>query len=82
MSQRCPSCGGVIGRDCFNVEDCAWITRQMEARQAVQNAMTFHGYPTYPTPAIDWSQVPEPPQDKNTVLGHRDGKFEWIELIP
>lgn len=25
----CPSCGGVIGRDCFNTRECAWITSQM-----------------------------------------------------
>jgi hypothetical protein len=24
----CPSCGGIIGRDCFNPEECAWITQQ------------------------------------------------------
>jgi hypothetical protein len=24
----CQSCGGVIGRDCFNPEECAWITQQ------------------------------------------------------
>ena len=25
---RCPSCGGVIGRDCFNVIECAEISRR------------------------------------------------------
>jgi hypothetical protein len=25
----CSSCGGVIGRDCFNPSECAEITRQM-----------------------------------------------------
>lgn len=25
---RCPSCGGIIGRDCFNPSECAWITEQ------------------------------------------------------
>jgi hypothetical protein len=24
----CQSCGGIIGRDCFNPEECAWITQQ------------------------------------------------------
>lgn len=27
----CPSCGGVVGRDCFNPEECMWITQQMAA---------------------------------------------------
>jgi hypothetical protein len=29
MSSICPSCGGIIGRDCFNPEECQWITDQM-----------------------------------------------------
>lgn len=29
---HCPSCGGMIGRDCFNPEECAWITQEMEQR--------------------------------------------------
>lgn len=31
--RHCPSCGGVIGQDCFNPEECAWIGEQQE-RQA------------------------------------------------
>jgi len=27
---RCPSCGGVIGRDCFNPQECAQITQNMQ----------------------------------------------------
>lgn len=30
MSRICPSCGGIIGRDCFNPQECQWITDQME----------------------------------------------------
>lgn len=26
----CDSCGGVIGQDCFNPEECAWIGQQQE----------------------------------------------------
>ena len=26
----CPSCDGVIGRDCFNPSECAWIGEQQE----------------------------------------------------
>jgi hypothetical protein len=35
----CPSCEGVIGRDCFNPEECMWITRQQasSAEAAQQN---------------------------------------------
>lgn len=28
---NCPSCGGVLGRDCFNPADCAWISQRQEA---------------------------------------------------
>lgn len=31
--RTCPSCGGVIGRDCFNPEECAWIEQQ-QSQQA------------------------------------------------
>jgi hypothetical protein len=29
----CPGCGGVVGRDCFNPQECMWITQQ-QANQA------------------------------------------------
>ena len=29
----CPSCGGVVGRDCFNPQECAEITQAMLAQQ-------------------------------------------------
>jgi len=25
----CKSCGGVIGRDCFNPKECEWISQRM-----------------------------------------------------
>ncbi len=28
--RSCPSCGGIIGRDCFNAVECAEITRRMD----------------------------------------------------
>lgn len=34
---RCPHCGGVIGRDCFNPVECGWITQQMDAKYAVDD---------------------------------------------
>ena len=39
----CNSCGGIIGRDCFNPQECAWITQQMEVASAVQNERQFAG---------------------------------------
>lgn len=33
---NCPSCGGVIGRDCFNPQECAEITADMANRQFVE----------------------------------------------
>lgn len=33
----CNSCGGVIGRDCFNPSECAWISESM-AQQAAQQS--------------------------------------------
>lgn len=29
----CDSCGGVLGRDCFNPQECAEITRQMDENE-------------------------------------------------
>lgn len=31
---RCPGCGGEVGRDCFNPQECEWIYRDMAARGA------------------------------------------------
>lgn len=28
--RHCPSCGGIIGRDCFNPTECAWISEQQQ----------------------------------------------------
>lgn len=35
----CQSCGGVIGRECFNPVECAMITQAMIVDDAVQRAM-------------------------------------------
>lgn len=32
MSRICPSCGGIVGRDCFNPVECAHIT-EMQNQQ-------------------------------------------------
>lgn len=40
---NCHGCGGVIGRDCFNPQECEWITRDMAARyQDGRAEMEFH----------------------------------------
>jgi hypothetical protein len=33
----CPSCGGKLGEECFNPEECAWITQDM-ARRAYESS--------------------------------------------
>ncbi len=33
----CNSCGGIIGRDCFNPVECEWITQEMN-KNAYQEA--------------------------------------------
>lgn len=33
---RCPSCGGILGRDCFNPVECSQITASMNDEQIVQ----------------------------------------------
>ncbi len=37
--RTCQSCGGVIGRDCFNPIECMMITQAMIADEAVQKAL-------------------------------------------
>ena len=32
----CPGCGGVVGQDCWNPQECEWISRDMAARQSAQ----------------------------------------------
>lgn len=32
----CQSCGGIIGRDCFNPQECAEITHAMNQQQAIE----------------------------------------------
>jgi hypothetical protein len=32
----CNSCGGLIGRDCFNPQECAWITESMNNQPVEQ----------------------------------------------
>lgn len=32
IMKSCPSCGGIIGRDCFNPIECAQITASMNAQ--------------------------------------------------
>lgn len=30
----CPSCNGILGRDCFNPQECAWIAQMEDQRFA------------------------------------------------
>lgn len=32
----CNGCGGVVGRDCYNPQECEWISRDMEARRMAE----------------------------------------------
>ena len=38
----CPSCGGIVGRDCFNPEESAWITREMQRESVMAEARQMH----------------------------------------
>lgn len=45
MSRICQGCGGVLGRDCFNEQECIWISQsqQQDGQQAMQeNAQLQH----------------------------------------
>ncbi len=44
----CPSCGGVIGRDCFNVQECAWITQDMAMRADHQAYFSADAHDEHP----------------------------------
>lgn len=33
----CPGCGGIVGQDCWNPQECEWISRDMAARLAAQS---------------------------------------------
>jgi hypothetical protein len=35
----CRGCGGEVGRDCFNPEECEWISRDIERRSAEERAL-------------------------------------------
>ena len=70
----CQSCGGVIGRDCFNPRECAEITGQ----QAMEWQQTQH----------DKQQIPEPRRlyiyDIIELLLEKldfDAILRWAELL-
>jgi len=35
----CRACGGVIGRDCFNPQECEWITESMQRESQQQETI-------------------------------------------
>lgn len=43
MSARCPGCGGVVGIDCWNPQECEWISRDMEARALAEQYRHQYG---------------------------------------
>lgn len=32
----CQSCGGLVGRDCYNPSECAWISQRMQEEEQRQ----------------------------------------------
>lgn len=43
----CRGCGGVVGRDCWNPQECEWISRDMEARAAAERVLYERDYADY-----------------------------------
>lgn len=44
MAVICHGCGGVVGRDCFNPQECEQITRSL-ANQALTDTQRYGGSP-------------------------------------
>ena len=40
----CNGCGGTVGRDCFNPQECEWISRDIEARHYAQQYAEHQEY--------------------------------------
>lgn len=40
---RCAGCGGVLGRDCWNQQDCVWISQDMAMQAGMQQAPPCQG---------------------------------------
>ena len=60
----CRGCGGVLGRDCWNENDCVAITHMMEQQQAqeVLHSKSEIEYLRQRIEAIERFLVIEPPQ--------------------
>jgi hypothetical protein len=43
----CGGCGGLVGRDCFNPQECEWITRDMQMRAERERALYRQGEEEY-----------------------------------
>lgn len=48
---NCPGCGGIVGRDCWNPQECAWIMRDQAERYAALQ------YDPNPTPCQGCSEI-------------------------
>lgn len=67
----CQSCGGVVGRDCYNPEECMWISQRMEA----ENVSQQHGYAIASLSEHDWTQIEQ--AANGCISGTSD---EWPDL--
>lgn len=38
---HCPHCGGLVGRDCYNVEECGYVSQMMQQEQQREQAEEF-----------------------------------------
>ena len=45
--KTCISCGGIIGRDCFNPQECALITQQQAIEEYARNYSQTYDNPDY-----------------------------------
>jgi len=90
MARACPSCGGIVGRDCFNPMECAIITHREEARfrQTVEiNGMTlsmlqdkfFKLLRVLEVHGIDVSEVMQEPESTPFVV---DSPFHENDSLP
>lgn len=64
VGRHCMACGGLLGRDCFNEQECVEITRQQAMAAQEQGRMTsfeqvgeFHR--AFGVPALDVPAIPD-----------------------
>lgn len=78
MSYRiCDSCGGVLGRDCFNPQECTFITQRinMEAQQEGESSYAdlkaenenLKAFKSYVHDRLDKMGIPSDPEPENNL---------------